>query len=88
MFYNGLALIGDNANELEIVRKIMESDIFWYYIKSTSKPYSGSYYSLNSTYINNFGVCELDDQEKEFLIKEDNKNLLKEFFEEKYKVSI
>lgn len=88
LFYNGLALIGDDADDLEIARKIMGSQIFWYYIKSTSKPYSGSYYSLNSAYINNFGVCELDEGEKEFLIKEDNKVLLNEFFEEKYKVSI
>lgn len=88
MFYNGLALIGDEAKDLEVVRKIMESDIFWYYIKNTSKPYSGKYYSLNSTYINNFGVCELDDYEKKFLINEDNKVLLKEFFEEKYKISV
>lgn len=88
LFYNGLALIGDDADDLKIVRKIMESEIFWYYIKSTSKPYSGNYYSLNSTYINNFGVCELDDHDKEFLIKEDNKVLLREFFEDKYKVSI
>lgn len=88
MFYNGLAVIGDDANDLEIARKIMGSEIFWYYIKSTSKPYSGSYYSLNSAYINNFGVCELDEGEKEFLITEDNNVLLNEFFEEKYKVSI
>lgn len=66
----------------------MESDIFWYYIKNTSKPYSGNYYSLNSTYINNFGVCELDDQEKEFLINENDKVILKEFFAEKYKVLV
>lgn len=86
MFYNGLALIGNNIEEVEIVRKIMESEVFWYYIKNTSKPYSSNYYSLNSTYINNFGVCELDESDKNFLLIETDKKLLKEFFEEKYKV--
>lgn len=88
MFYNGLALIGENEQEVEIARKIMESKIFWHYIESTSKPYSANYYSLNSTYINNFGVCELTDADKDFLLTETNKVRLDEFFEEKYGVII
>ncbi|MEN5378773.1 Eco57I restriction-modification methylase domain-containing protein [Sphingobacterium kitahiroshimense] len=86
MFYNGLALIGENEREVEIARKIMESKIFWHYIESTSKPYSANYYSLNSTYINNFGVCELTDSDKDFLLTETNQKQLDEFFEEKYGV--
>lgn len=88
MFYNGLALIGNEAEDLEIVRKIMESDIFWYYIKNTSKPYSGNYFSLNSTYINNFGVCDINDNEKTFLLEENDKDVLNEFFSDKYQISI
>jgi len=88
MFYNGLALIGKDEQEVEIARKIMESKIFWYYIESTSKPYSNKYYSLNSTYINNFGVCDLSDSERAFLIQENDRKLLDEFFEDKYGVTI
>lgn len=88
MFYNGLALIGENEREVEIARKIMESKIFWHYIESTSKPYSANYYSLNSTYINNFGVCELTDADKDFLLTETNQKQLDEFFEEKYQITL
>lgn len=88
MFYNGLALIGKDEQEVEIARKIMESKVFWYYIESTSKPYSNKYYSLNSTYINNFGVCDLSDSERAFLIQETNQTILDEFFEDKYGVSV
>ena len=88
MFYNGLALIGNEAKDLEIIRKIMESEIFWYYIKNTSKPYSKNYYSLNNTYINNFGVCELDEKEKNFLLREDDKSILNQFFSDKYELVI
>jgi len=88
LFYNGLALIGENEQELAIARKIMESKVFWHYIESTSKPYSNRYYSLNSTYINNFGVCDLNDAEIAFLLETTNVDLLDEFFEEKYGVGV
>ncbi len=86
LFYNGLAVVGSSEAEMEIIKKIMESNIFWYYIKTTSKPYSSDYYSLNGNYIKNFGVCELTDKEKIFLIDETDQNILNEFFEDKYKV--
>jgi len=88
MFYNGLALIGKDERDVEIARKIMESKIFWYYIESTSKPYSNKYYSLNSTYINNFGVCDLSDSDKDFLLEEMDQRRLDEFFGDKYGVLI
>lgn len=86
LFYNGLAVIGESREELMLAQKIMESSVFWYYIKSTSKPYSADYYSLNGTYINNFGVYQLDDGEREFVLNETNQTLLNDFFEEKYRI--
>ncbi|GAB2614505.1 Eco57I restriction-modification methylase domain-containing protein [Belliella aquatica] len=88
LFYNGLAVVGSSETEMEIIKKIMESSIFWYYIKTTSKPYSSDYYSLNGNYIKNFGVCELTENEKKFLIEEIDQNLLNEFFEDKYKLKV
>ena len=88
LFYNGLAVVGSSETEMKIIKKIMESNIFWYYIKTTSKPYSSDYYSLNGNYIKNFGVCELTDIEKKFLIEEADQNILNEFFEDKYNLKI
>jgi len=88
LFYNGLAVVGSSETEMEIIKKIMESSIFWYYIKTTSKPYSSDYYSLNGIYIKNFGVCELTEKERKFLIKETDQNILNEFFEDKYELKI
>jgi hypothetical protein len=88
LFYNGLAVIGSSDTEMRIIKKIMESNIFWYYIKTTSKPYSSNYYSLNGNYIKNFGVCELTDKEKMFLINESDKKILNDFFEDKYEVKV
>ena len=88
LFYNGLAVVGSSKTEMQILKKIMESSIFWHYIKSTSKPYSSNYYSLNGIYIKNFGVCELTDKEKNFLIKNTDQNILNKFFENKYELKI
>lgn len=87
-FYNGLAVVGSAEKEMEIIKKIMESSIFWYYIKCTSKTYSSDYYSLNGIYIKNFGVCELTERENEFLIEESNQSILNEFFEDKYEIKV
>jgi methylase of polypeptide subunit release factors len=88
LFYNGLAVVGSSETEMEIIKKIMESNIFWYYIKTTSKPYSSNYYSLNGNYIKNFGVCELTEKERKFLIKETDQDILNEFFEDKYELKV
>ena len=88
LFYNGLAVVGSTKTEMEILKKIMESSIFWYYIKTTSKPYSSDYYSLNGNYIKNFGICELTEKEKRFLIDETDQSILNEFFEDKYEIKV
>ncbi|HCE53634.1 MAG TPA: N-6 DNA methylase [Lutibacter sp.] len=88
LFYNGLAVVGSSETEMEIIKKVMESSVFWYYIKTTSKPYSSNYYSLNGNYIRNFGVCDLNTSETEFVLRETNKEILDQFFEDKYEVII
>lgn len=88
LFYNGLAVIGHSEEEMLLAKKIMESRLFWYYIKTTSKPYSSSYYSLNGNYINNFGICDFTNNEIDFILNENNKEILDAFFEERYDIQI
>ena len=88
MFYNGQAIVGHEEDEMIIIQKLMRSKVFWFYIENTSKPYSAGYYSLNGNYIKNFGVCELTEKERKFLIKETDQNILNEFFEDKYELKV
>lgn len=88
LFYNGLAVVGSSEIEMKIIKKIMESNIFWYYIKTTSKPYASDYYSLNGNYIKNFGICDLSDNDIIFLLKETDQNKLNQFFEDKYEIKV
>jgi len=86
LFYNGYAVISDSSENLLILQKILKSRIFWFYIKHTSKPYSGGYFSLAKNYVKNFGVCSLSKQEKEILNKLTNKNEIDGFLFNKYDI--
>jgi adenine-specific DNA-methyltransferase len=86
MFYNGQAIIGHSEDEMLVIKRIMESRLFWYYIKTTSKPYSSEYYSLNGTYIKNFGIPDFSENDISFILNETNKNEIDIFLEEYYNV--
>ncbi|HKK80880.1 MAG TPA: hypothetical protein VJ909_01445, partial [Prolixibacteraceae bacterium] len=88
LIYAGYAIFCESERELQILKRILESDIFWYYIKNTSKPYSGNYFALAKNYVKDFSICELKNEEEDFLL---NSNSIKEingFLIEKYGVSI
>lgn len=88
LFYSGIAIIGHTKKELLFIKRIIESKLFWYYIKTTSKPYSSDYYSLNGNYINNFGIYDFTDEEVDFIIKEKDQDKLDLFIEKKYNINI
>jgi adenine-specific DNA-methyltransferase len=88
LFYNGLALLAESKSELLVIKKIMESRLFWFYIQNSSKPYTSGYFSFSSNYIRNFGICNLDQDEKKFVINEKDKSVLDNFFETKYDIEL
>ncbi len=87
MFCNGEAIISESIVELEILKKILESKIFWFYISKTSKPYSSNYFSLSKNYIKNFSIPPLSVDDKIYLIKETNKDLILDFLINKYNIN-
>jgi adenine-specific DNA-methyltransferase len=88
LFYNGLAIVGKSEEELLLMKKIMSSRLFWYYITKSSKPYGSGYYSLSRNYIKKFGIYPFDEKEKAFLLKEKNQKKIDKFLEEVYDVNI
>lgn len=88
LFYNGEAILSNNLNELLVLKAIMESDIFWYYIVNSSKPYSSNFYSLGKNYIKNFGIPELNEEEEDFLINELDKSKINKFLQKKYNIKL
>ena len=88
LIYCGYAIFSESKDELLLLKKILQSRVFDYYIKHTSKPYSAGYFSYAKNYVKSFGVCELNDNEKNYLITTDNKKQVDSFLESKYNISL
>lgn len=87
LLYAGYALFCDSERELKIVKRILESNVFWYYIKHTSKPYSGNFYALAKNYVKDFSICRLTNDEEEFLLMTDSSVERNVFLQNKYGIS-
>jgi adenine-specific DNA-methyltransferase len=89
LFYNGIAVISDSIEDLEILKRILESDVFFWYVRNTTKDYSSGYISLSRNYIKNFGIVHLTKNEKNQLLKSNDQNsLVTKFYESKSGIKI
>ncbi len=87
LFCNGEAIISNDKRELEILRKILQTRIFWFYIKHTSKPYSSGYWSLGRNYLKDFSIPKLTDSEKTRLLLMESIDDVETFLAPKYNLS-
>jgi adenine-specific DNA-methyltransferase len=88
LIYCGYAIFSDSKNELSILKKLLESRVFDYYMKHTSKPYSSGYLSYAKNYVKNFGVCEITEEEKKELLNPESTIETDDFFINKYNLEI
>ena len=87
LFYCGYALFSDDTSKLIILKKIIESSVFKYYIDNTSKPYSDGYMSYAKNYIKNFSIPNLTEEDKDFLINENDKTKINEYICKLYSIN-
>lgn len=87
LFYNGYAVISNSRDDLLILQKILMSKLFWFYIKHTSKPYSGEFFSLAKNYVKNFGICSLSEQDRLALNEMDSAEDIDNFLLNKYDIN-
>jgi len=83
LFYNGLAAFSDDIDELRILKSVLETDIFWFYISQTSKYYVSNHRSISKNYIKKFGIPEFTDDDKTFILN-NNSDDVKYFIESMY----
>lgn len=88
LIYCGYAVFNESAEELKILKRILESKVFEYYMVNTSKPYSAGYFSYAKNYVKNFGICRLSDADRYFLSNGASKSEVDEFLVEKYGLAI
>lgn len=87
LFYCGYALMSDDEHELRILKCFLESDVFWYYIYHTSKPYSKGYMAFAKNYIVNFSIPNINKMESEYLLSNPPKEELNKWIWRKYGLS-
>ena len=83
LFCNGYAVFENNVYELEIIQKILNSDVMDYYIKNTSYSIEGGYFCYQKKYVENFSIPKLNQEEINF-IKNCNIESLNKFLWTKY----
>lgn len=83
-FYNGMAAYAKNKKSLEILEKLLVSDIMWSYIENKSKHYASGYFGLGKNYLKDFGIYNFTDDKKEYIINEKDIKNLNEFFNTLY----
>lgn len=88
LFYNGIAVVSNDVGELEFLKKIMSSRLFWFYIINSSKPYGSGFFSLSRNYIKSFGIFDFTEEEKRSIILEEDVNRLNSFIETKYEIEL
>lgn len=86
LIYCGYAIFNESQEELKILKRILESSVFDYYMANTSKPYSAGYFSYAKNYVKNFGICKLNDNEKYFLSNGATQKEVNEFLIDKYEL--
>lgn len=70
--------------DLRILQKILNSSIMNDYIQLVSKSYQGGWKSYAKSFIQNFGIPYLTDEQLAFLEKEDNPEKIDKFLEDIY----
>lgn len=87
-FCNGEAIISHDKRELEILKKILQTRIFWFYIKNTSKPYSSGYWSFGKNYLKDFSIPKLTQFEKDKLLAFESIDEIEAFLAPKYNLTV
>ncbi len=88
MIYCGYAIYSESETELLFLKRILESSVFDYYMKHTSKPYSTGYYSYAKNYVKSFGVYPFSKEQKEHILSIKSKSEIDKYISKIYNVTI
>lgn len=88
MIYCGYAIYSESETELLFLKRVLESSVFDYYMRHTSKPYSTGYYSYAKNYVKSFGIYPFSEEQKLHLLSLKSKEEVDEYLKEIYNVAI
>lgn len=88
LIYCGYAIFGDNQDDLLVLKRILESSVFDYYMQHTAKPYATGYYSYAKNYVKGFGIPKLNEQQRAVLLSLQDSNDINSYVENLYGASL
>jgi len=85
-FYSGYGIFPKIKpfTDLYLLKKILNSEIMKIYIETVAKSYQGGWKSYSKTFIKNFGLPKLSDEQVEFLREEKDQKAISNFLKEVY----
>lgn len=86
-FYSGYGIFPRKKpfTDLYLLKKILNSEIMAVYIETTAKSYQGGWKAYTKTFIENFGLPPLSDDQVKFLKEENNPQVINDFLWEVYR---
>ena len=87
MIYCGYAIYSESETELLFLKRVLESSVFDYYMRHTSKPYSTGYYSYAKNYVKSFGIYPFNDEQKIHILSMTSKKEIDEYIKKMYSLS-
>jgi adenine-specific DNA-methyltransferase len=88
LIYCGYAIFGENEEDLLVLKRILESSVFDYYIQHTAKPYATGYYSYAKNYVKGFGIPVVNKKQRADLLTCNNKRNTNCYVEKMYGIRI
>lgn len=88
LIYCGYAIFGNNQDDLLVLKRILESSVFDYYMQHTAKPYATGYYSYAKNYVKGFGIPKLNEQQRAVLLSLQDSNDINSYVENLYGASV
>lgn len=88
LFCNGYAILESDVIELEILQKVLNSEIMKQYMILTSYAIEGNYRCYQKKYLQNFSIPDFTGTEKEFLLRCTDPGTINSFLETKYGVDL
>lgn len=84
LIYCGYAIFSENEEDLLVLKRILESSIFDYYMQHTAKPYATGYYSYAKNYVKGFGIPVLSSKQRVSLLSLQDQNAINSYVEALY----
>jgi hypothetical protein len=88
LIYCGYAIFSESEKELLMLKRILESSVFDYYMRNTAKPYAANYYSYAKNYVKGFGIPVLNKKQRDKLLLLQDRNDINDYVEKLYDIHL